>query len=201
MGQEATGSTLNTDRTREVSPGVMMMPSLRSEPQTMPLNSVATYPPSSLSSTQPINPIRAQTNEFGQDDAASFLERMPVTAFDEEVDLGGEEELEDLEQIRDLTRPERTRAKNVLSRLHEARGTTAANSSRLQVLNNVVSTQISKSQLQELIAGIWAVTALKKLKIDQVEALISWAKEDDFMSEVEAVLLLIEEDRYARGNR
>ena len=42
---------------------------------------------------------------------------------------------------------------------------------------------------------------MKKLKVDQVEALISWAKEDDFVSEVEAVLILLEEENYARGNR
>ena len=59
---------------------------------------------------------------------------------------------------------------------------------------NVVDTQISLEQLQELVAGVWNVTSVKKLKVDQVEALISWAKEDDFVSEVEAVLAILEEE-------
>jgi hypothetical protein len=37
--------------------------------------------------------------------------------------------------------------------------------------------------------------------MDQVEALISWAKQDDFVDEAEAALAALEEDRYARGNR
>ncbi len=65
----------------------------------------------------------------------------------------------------------------------------------------MVSSQISEEQLQALIEGIWGVTAKKKLKVDQAEALISWAKEDDFTGEAEAVLALLEEERYARGNR
>jgi hypothetical protein len=58
----------------------------------------------------------------------------------------------------------------------------------------VVDTQINADQLQDLIAGVWNVTTIKKLKVDQVEELISWAKEDDFVSEVEAVLAMLEED-------
>jgi len=42
---------------------------------------------------------------------------------------------------------------------------------------------------------------VKKLKVDQVEALISWAKEDYFVDEVEAVLALIDEEgQYARSD-
>lgn len=197
IGQEATDTTSNTERTREVSPDAMMIPSS----QTMPLNALATPPPS-LSSTQPIASIRTQVNEFEQEHTTDHLDRMSIVAFDEELGPEDEEELEDLTQIRDLTPQERARARSLLNRLQEARGTTTASSSRLQALKNVIDTQISDSQLQELVAGVWGVTSLKKLKIDQVEALITWAKvEDDFVNDVEAILLLLEEERYARGNR
>ncbi len=72
---------------------------------------------------------------------------------------------------------------------------------RLQVLHNVAGSQLSSEQLQALIEGVWNVTSVKKLKVDQAEALISWAKEDDFVIEAEAVLALLEEEFYARGNR
>jgi hypothetical protein len=70
------------------------------------------------------------------------------------------------------------------------------------VLNNVVVDQIGNENLQALIDGVWGVTSPRKLKVDQVEELISWAKaEDDFVAQVDALLVLIEEERYARGNR
>ena len=77
----------------------------------------------------------------------------------------------------------------------------AASPKRLQALTSVTDSQISMEQLQELISGIWHISALKKLKMDQVEALISWAKQDDFIDDIEATLFLLEEERYARGNR
>ena len=61
--------------------------------------------------------------------------------------------------------------------------------------------QLSNEQLLELIQGVWGVAGLKKLKNDQVEALISWAKEDEFMNEAEVVLAVLQEDAYARSDR
>jgi hypothetical protein len=125
--------------------------------------------------------------------------------FDEEIEPDEvdelEEQLDDLDLTPDLTAEEQERAQTMLNRLREMRGATTASASRLQALSNVIGSQISKEQLQALIEGIWGVTAMKKLKVDQAEALISWAKEDDFVSEAEAVLALLEEERYARGNR
>jgi hypothetical protein len=68
-------------------------------------------------------------------------------------------------------------------------------------LRNAADDEVSDEQLQELAVGIWNIQTLKKLKKDQVEALISWAKEDYFLDEAEAVLMVLEEERYARGNR
>jgi hypothetical protein len=69
------------------------------------------------------------------------------------------------------------------------------------VLDNVIGDQVTKEELQELVAGIWGASSLRKLKVDQLEGLISWAKEDDFVNDVAAVLILLEEENYARGNR
>jgi hypothetical protein len=53
----------------------------------------------------------------------------------------------------------------------------------------VVLSQITEEELRALIGGVWNIQSPKKLKVDQAEALISWAKlEDDFMKQVEAVL-------------
>ena len=75
--------------------------------------------------------------------------------------------------------------------LKEIRGTAAASPGRLTVLHNLLDSQISDTQFQQLIEGLWNINSDKKLKQDHVEALISWAKEDYFEDEVRAVLVVI----------
>ena len=97
---------------------------------------------------------------------------------------------------------QRVIARIKLDELKEVRGTSLASQGRLTVLQNVLNSQISDQQLQRLIQHIWGVTSVKKLKVDQIEALISWAKEDFFVEEVEAVLALIDgEESHARSDR
>ena len=132
-----------------------------------------------------------------------MVREIPPT-FDEEIDLDEEinlDEDEEIEFLPDLTDQERAIAQEVLSKLKEARGSSAASDTRLKVLNNVINDQISNEQLLQLVQGAWGVTALKKLKNDQVEALISWAKEDDFVGEAEMVLTVLQEEQYARSDR
>jgi hypothetical protein len=126
------------------------------------------------------------------------------SAFDEEIDVEEDQkeaELQDLDLLGELTPQQRVRARDLLDKFHESRGPTVASSGRLQALNNVIGSQINSEQLQQLAQGIWGATSIKKLKVDQVEVLISWAKEDDFLPDVEAVLAVLEEERHARGNR
>jgi hypothetical protein len=73
-------------------------------------------------------------------------------------------------------------------------GNTAASPGRINVLHNVLGDQISDEQFQELLERIWHTSSDKKLKQDQVEALISWAKEDYFEDEVRAVLAVLNEE-------
>ncbi|BCL82592.1 hypothetical protein ccbrp13_50570 [Ktedonobacteria bacterium brp13] len=82
---------------------------------------------------------------------------------------------------------EQARAK--LEALRSIQGATTANDARLKVLNNVLEGQITEDQLKALISGVWHIQTPKKLKVDQVEELISWAKrEDAFIEQVEAIL-------------
>jgi len=147
-----------------------------------------------------------QTSQVGgsqQEGHQSQIIEMRVSApvrFDEEEDPE-EEDLEDFHLPREFTSKQLEYARNKISELRESQGASIASPKRLQALNNVVGDQISQEGLQGLIFGIWGVPILKKLKMDQVEALISWAKQDDFIDEVEAALTVLEEDRYARGNR
>jgi len=78
--------------------------------------------------------------------------------------------------------------------MKDTRGSTDASPARLKVLHNVISTQVTPEQLQQLLQAFWGTNTPKKLKADQVEELISWAKEDEFANEVEAVLTLLEEE-------
>ncbi len=131
---------------------------------------------------------------------AVVREAEPAYGFDEEDDLDIDN-VEEAEEPLALSVHERTIAENVLSRLREARGSNVASDSRLKALKNVVGDQVSNEQLLQLIQGVWSVNGLKKLKNDQVEALISWAKEDEFMNEAEVVLAVLQEDEYARSDR
>ena len=115
--------------------------------------------------------------------------------FDEE-----DEELQEEKEEEDEERKVMARIK--LDELKEVRGTSPASQARLTVLQNVLNQQISDQQLDFLIEQVWGVAGVKKLKVDQVEALISWAKEDYFVEEVEAVLALIDgEGSHARSDR
>ncbi len=131
-------------------------------------------------------------------------------AFDEEVgaeddDMPSINENDDLEDLDDsayaLTPEEQQIAIHIINDMRSIRGATSANTGRIQVLFNVVGSQINEQQLLDIIQGVWEVPNVKKLKVDQVEKLISWAKEDDFVSEAEIVLAQLEEENYARGNR
>ncbi|HYU76680.1 MAG TPA: hypothetical protein VEL31_28765 [Ktedonobacteraceae bacterium] len=163
----------------------------------------ATRPGANAIPATPANPPTpsASTNNAAKSPAAgtersnesTLNEEGPVYIFDEEVEPEEDEELEDFDLPREFSAQERVKARNKLDGLQASRGATAVSPGRLQVLNNVVSSQISSEQLQELIEGVWEVTSIKKLKVDQAEALISWAKEDDFVNEVEVVLAILEE--------
>jgi hypothetical protein len=142
-------------------------------------------------------------NQQEDDDDQSQIAEMRVSApvyFDEEEDPEIEDE-EDVHLPSKFMPQQLEDARNKINGLREAQGATLADPKRLQALGNVIGGQISPERLQELIIGIWNVSALKKLKVDQLEALISWAKQDDFAEEVEAALAVLEEDRHARGNR
>ncbi|HEX6108518.1 MAG TPA: hypothetical protein VFZ02_03830 [Ktedonobacteraceae bacterium] len=110
-----------------------------------------------------------------------------------------EEELEDEKE--EDNQEQRVIARIKLDELKEVRGASLASQGRLTVLQNVLNSQISDEQLQHLIQHVWGVQSVKKLKVDQIEALISWAKEDYFVEEVEAVLALIDgEESHARSD-
>lgn len=117
-----------------------------------------------------------------------------VFKFDEE-----DEEMDEGKAGQDEERKAIARIK--LDELKAIRGTATASPGRLTVLQNVLNSQISEDQLQRLIQSVWGAPGVKKLKVDQVEALIAWAKEDFFVEEVEAVLDRIdEEESYARSD-
>ncbi len=123
----------------------------------------------------------------------------PAIGFDEEEQEPDEDralldELDELDFSEELTNQQRARARELIKELREFGGMTVASANRLLVLNNIISSQISEPQLIQLIQGVWNLNAAKKLKIEQAEKLISWAKEDDFVNEVEDVLKLLEEE-------
>ena len=121
-----------------------------------------------------------------------------VYKFDEE-----EEEMEGVEEANREGESDKRESQNSMSdalarikidELKEKSGSSAAVSQgRLTVLHNLLDSQISDTQFQQLIQGIWIATSDKKLKQDQVEALISWAKEDYFVDELEVVLAVLNE--------
>ncbi len=138
-------------------------------------------------------------------DAGRMREARPAYGFNEEISPDEDdalEEVEDFARLADNVSPQLLeQARTMINALRESQGAAIASPKRLQVLNTVAISQISEEQLQAVAQGIWGISALKKLKVDQVEALISWAKQDYFVEEVDAVLVVLEEEHYARGNR
>lgn len=166
-------------------------------------SSAETHPPQSLHTPDDQASLEGgDQQEHGQSQIIEMRVSAPIR-FDEEEDPeeDPEEDQEDLHLPREFTSKQLQNAQSKINELRESQGATIANPKRLQALANVIGDQISQQRLQELIVGIWNVSILKKLKVDQIEALISWAKQDDFVDEVEAALAVLEEDRYARGNR
>lgn len=124
-------------------------------------------------------------------------------SFDEEVDIEGDEELDfdEGEFLPELSDQDRELAESILPRLRAARGSALASPQRLQVLNNVLGEQLTEEQLQLLLQGVWEAPNPRRLKNDQLETLISWAKEDDFVIEAEVVLAYLQDEDYARSDR
>lgn len=107
----------------------------------------------------------------------------PRTYFTEEEDYEGEEDgLPDEQAAKHLS------GKLKLDELKELRGNTMASAGRIKVLDNVMGSQVNEAELQKIMQAAWGVTTAKKLKADQIESLITWAKEDSFEEEVAAVL-------------
>ncbi len=155
---------------------------------------------SSLQAERGRNMIHPPAIEDRREEEELDFDESPVPVFDEEIEPDEEEEdfseveTDDEEEDYVLTPEERRKARAIIDSLREMRGATQVNNSRLKALNNVIGDQISQAQLLDLIRGVWGVQALSKLKVDQVEELIHWAKQDDFVSEAEAVLTLLEEE-------
>jgi hypothetical protein len=133
-----------------------------------------------------------------------------LNRFDEEIgpdedEQSEDDELLDLDEIEEeedgLSASDRLRAGEILDELRAIRGSHNVSTERLKVLNRLVLQQIEAAQLRDLLQGVWGVTTPAKLKVEQAEQIINWAKQDDFVSEVEAVLQLLGEENYARGNR
>jgi hypothetical protein len=203
VGKPEKPAGIPADKNTLSSPPTTATPTVTAASRPAPLSGP---PPAPAAETLPIQPVGSKSSHESQ--TTMVGEERPRVVFDEEINLDEERapdnepnDLEDLEESQELTAMERVRAMAIINRLRESRGANFANVARLQALDNVVGDQVSKEEFQELVVGIWGVPSLKKLKVDQVEALISWAKEDDFVNEVAAVLVLLEEENYARGNR
>jgi hypothetical protein len=162
--------------------------SARSSPSAVPQRSPA-KPASDLAGPPniPVIPLRG----------GALREPGRVYKFDEEDDENGEQEELDVEAANGAYAPEEDNSMSVamarikIDELREKNGPSSVNPGRLLVLHNVLGTQISDEQFQQLIERLWNCSSEKKLKQDQVEALISWAKEDYFEDEVSAVLAVL----------
>jgi len=176
-----------------------------------PVESSQTHSPSSPASQPPAQPkpfpnaANPKHPHIIEITNAVIRDNPPAYAFDEEIDLDAEQEIDlqeddEVEYVPELSNQERELAQELLNKLKDARGSSFASESRLKVLHNITDSQVREEQLLQLVQGIWGIPALNKLKNDQVEALISWAKADNFDSEVDLVLLLIQEEQYARSD-
>jgi len=193
-------------------------PASQSAPDTAPATRLPGPPPTAFKSTTSSAPRAIQTapvlatapeaapeRESRPDFAGSSKAPLPIklgvvrdlaprpsSAYSFEEEDGEEEEYE-LPEENAEENARRQAAEGKLETLRNTRGDSAASPERLTVLNNVIGDQISEEQLKQLIKAVWGFTNKKRLKVDQVEALIYWAKEDYFAEEVEKLLDLLDE--------
>ncbi|HEY0757003.1 MAG TPA: hypothetical protein VGD98_23830 [Ktedonobacteraceae bacterium] len=151
---------------------------------------------------EPKLPAQEQERESRPDFAGSAKAPLPIQlgvvrematrpySFEEEEEEEGDEEYELPDDSENNTH--RQAAEGKLEELKGIRGDKASSPERLNVLNNVLDGQISEEQLQHLLKIVWNLSSKKRLKVQQVEALISWAKEDYFVDEVENLLALVD---------
>jgi hypothetical protein len=113
-------------------------------------------------------------------------------SFDEEEDTSDEEAYE--LPVDNEGNLHRQAAENKLEELKNTGGNKAASPERLNVLNTIVDGQISEEELEQLIKIAWNITNRKRLRVEQAEALINWAKEDYFVDEVKSLLVLVDDE-------
>jgi hypothetical protein len=202
--QKPQGSEQPKPVQRPSSPSPTPLPSASTRPTPIPAPTpTASRAPGPIPVPQPAKPSPAQSPPaisakppINLNTRTAVNEKQSPYKFDEEdedeemiFDDGDEDE-----EHPALSAEQRLRAGDIIGKMRDVHGSSAASPGRLTVLHNITSTQISEEQLQELMQGFWKTTSSKKLKADQVEELISWAKEDEFSEEVEAVLMLLEEE-------
>jgi len=183
-------------KVREASP-VVSTPVSYNTPSSLPAQSTAPMLTIDELPTRPAD----EASEGSQEERTSNVIEMrvprpaqPTRGFDEEDDLEDLDDADNVSLAPEIS-PERLRhAQDKINSLREMQGATVASSERLRALRNAADDEVSTEQLQELAAGVWHIQSLRKLKMDQVEALISWAKQDDFLHEVEAVLVVLQEE-------
>ena len=148
----------------------------------------------------PTRPPDEALEDSEQERASNVIElrvpppAQPARRFDEEEELEDLDEADSLSLVPEISPEQLTRARDKISALRQMQGATAASADRLRALRNTADDEVSDEQLRKLVLGVWNIPILKKLKKDQVEALISWAKEDHFLDEVGAALMVLDEE-------
>jgi hypothetical protein len=174
-------------------------------PQNQPVVPPRSYPLLSVQE-QSLPASKTVPEVLGEESASQVIEtHIPQSQssprrFDEEEEITLYEDLADLEELESISLPppsfsqeQREQAQSRIQSLREKQGTATADPARLKVLRNTADADISNAQLQELANGIWHQPGLQRLKLDQVEELISWAKKDAFLEEVKVVLAVLKE--------
>lgn len=183
---------------------MMIMPRTQgqSAPHVAPQDVASTAPVLTMVLPDPQESKQRSEPEPGVDFAGSSKSPIPIqfgTVREITPRLSKFEEEEDDEEY-DL--PEEQAANHLsgklkLDELKELRGNTAASAGRLKVLDNVIGHSAdSDDQLQKIMQVAWGITTAKKLKTDQVEGLITWAKEDFFEDEVKTMLAWIADEEH-----
>lgn len=101
----------------------------------------------------------------------------------------------------EATGSERARAMQLVGKLRSAQGGGPASDYQRKAYHNLVEGQLDADQAAALVRGLWRIPPAR-LTSDQLDALIRWGKEDDFVDEAALVLatLRAEQARAASAN-
>ena len=93
----------------------------------------------------------------------------------------------------------RGRALQIVGQMRKASGGGTATSMQKSAYRNIIQNELGEQDARALVLGLWRAPA-ERLGADQLDALLSWGKQETFGEEAQLVLAALRAERASRGS-